>query len=93
VQCSASLLAICFHVEGTSEANWKAYKSERGRSASSTLSMIGGAIMVPSGLVAAVVAVWSSIGGMPGYGLMGGGMLMGMISSSAFMGGDQLQPC
>ena len=63
-------------------------KSEIGRPVSSTLSIIAGTIMIASGLVAvAMMAMWSSISGMPGYGM--GGMMggWGMMSSSPFMWG------
>ena len=54
---------------------------------SSTLSFIGGALMVASGLlVVAMMAMWSSISGMPGYGM--GGMMggWGMMSSGPMWG-------
>jgi hypothetical protein len=63
-------------------------KSEIGRPASSALLIIAGTITIASGLVAvAMMAMWSSISGMPGYGI--GGMISGwgMMSSSAFMWG------
>lgn len=66
-----------------------ASKSDVGRPVSSILSILGGALMVASGLMAAgMMATWSSIGGMPGYGM--GGMMMGgwgMMMSSQFMWG------
>jgi len=62
-------------------------KSDGRRSASSTLSIVAGSIMVASGLVAvAMMTTWSSLGGMMGYGM--GGMMggWGMMSPSLMFG-------
>lgn len=58
-------------------------KSEKGMAPLSILSIIGGGLMVVSGLVViSMMAMWPQFGGMPGYGM--GGMMggWGMMSST-----------
>lgn len=57
--------------------------SEKGMVPSSMLSIIGGGLMVASGLVViSMMAMWPQFGGMPGYGMGGMRGGWGMMSST-----------